>query len=135
MKVKVATACSRCGRQEEREVTLEEAQLLQEKSSSTETFVAALNDLLEQHLENLEEGDIPEIIVLLRDENKNNYKIRALDDLCHRPDAKKMQGCRTRVQNLMSDLFMDTPTNGTATKKKQKKSTKKETAEQTPAQA
>jgi hypothetical protein len=103
MHVKVTTKCGRCGRPEEMEMSLEEAQELQEKNGGDSQFLIELQSMLEN---NTEEG--PEALFLLRDpEDRSKYTIRTLDNLCHRPDAAKMQGCKVRVKNLLDQIFME----------------------------
>ena len=133
MNVKVAKECSRCGKTEETEMSLEEAQQLHEKTNGEDSLFM---ETLTRHIEdNDEEG--PEVIVLSRKpDDPTSYDIRSMHDLCHNPDAQKMKGCRTRVKNLVGELFMDAPTNGKAKDAPKKRSRKKkEVEEQQEAQA
>ena len=131
MRVKVATACGRCGKQDEREVTLDEALALQDSAAEERGLVSEIEKYID---ENNEEG--PEVIILVRsDDDKTKYTVKTLGDLCYKPDAKKMQGCKVRVKNLVADIFMATPTNGAPKKTRKKKKADADVAIETTADA
>lgn len=104
MQVKIETVCERCGKKEEKTVDLAVAQSLEETAKNRQTAAAELTNFLNGQLT----AEHPNVIVLFRNDSKEQYAIKFLDNLCSMPDAKRNKGCLSRVQTLINDIFAPT---------------------------
>ncbi len=121
MEVTVEVKCGRCGKKENRSLSLEEAQALSAKADEKAAVEEDLTRLLNETL-----GDNhPDLIIAVRHSN-GDYDVKHLDTLCDAPGAKRNKGCKSRVETLVGDIFM---TNEAAPKKKKPAAKKKKSTD------
>lgn len=107
MDVKILQQCERCGRKEEKTVSLEAAQKLSAEAESRKLAAGSVATILNTELK---DPKYPEIIVALRSPGSESYIVKTLDGLCERPGAERNKGCKQRVVNLVSAIFtIETP--------------------------
>ena len=99
MEVKVPMTCGRCGRSDEKTVSIETAQALVNEITSKSEVLTNLKAYGEQLDKNLS----PAVILYLR--TSDGYILKTLDNLCQKPDAKRNKGCNARVNELLKDIF------------------------------
>jgi hypothetical protein len=121
MNVTVQTQCGRCGKKDNKEMSLGAAQELETAEKNREQNVMELKLQLEQLLTD----EHPDLIVLSR--TSNGYDVNTLDNMCDAPDAKRNRGCASRVKTLVNEMFL---LNGAAPKKKRAKKAKANKSEE-----
>lgn len=107
MDVTVETQCSRCDRKDEKRVSLEVAQQMEQQVHERETVQHEVMSDLEEMLQKL--GSNAPALMIARQTPNGAFEIRALNDLCHAPEAKRNKGCQTRVDFLVKEIFMENP--------------------------
>jgi hypothetical protein len=106
MQVKIETTCGRCGKKEEKSVSLEEAQRLESMEAERGAAAAELSEILNSTLGRKH----PDLIILYRDKEAEKYAVESMSNLCSIPDAKRNRGCEARVISLLKDIyFRDQP--------------------------
>jgi hypothetical protein len=98
MEVKVPMKCGRCGKTEEKSVQMEEAQALVDEINKKAEVLAKLKDYAGSLPANA-----PAVIMFMQ--SGDGFKVKTLDNLCEKPDAKRNKGCATRVNELLKDIF------------------------------
>jgi len=108
MDVKVQVKCGRCSKSEEKTVTLEGAAEMDEAQLDADRkfgdFTAGVKEVVGT-VGYQESG--PEVIVMQRTDT--GYEIRQLSDMCSTPDAKRNKGCKSRVDYLVKEIFLQNP--------------------------
>ena len=102
MDVKIVQNCSRCGRKEEKTVSLEIAQELNKTAEARKQEADNLPTVFNETFKN---SLYPEIVVAVRFPGEEYYNVNTLDGLCERPGAERNKGCRARVNNLLKAVF------------------------------
>lgn len=101
MDVKVETKCGRCGRTEEKSMALEAAGKMEQESTLRAEAAANLKDAFN---EKFGSSGYPDIVVAVRNSG-GDYTVNTLDGLCSREGAARNRGCKTRVANLIDEIF------------------------------